>query len=217
MYSTLKLDPTKLRVFHEGRKRRVFVGDLVYVKENNNYEFIYNKKYTQSKNAIPVGPGLDLFKLRHESEKGKLFPSFIDRLPDKDNPAYNDYCKAQGIYPDEENLIILLGTIGKRGPSSFVYEQVYCDVFAVSEITQLRKQLNITQNDLAKAFDINRVTLLRIESGASHDISTLRLIQMLLEFPEVALWQLKQTGGRIHRDALTKLINYFESNLRRME
>lgn len=120
-----KLDESRLKIFHESRKGRTLVGELIYNKDNNSHELIYDKNYAYSKNAIPISPDLDLFKLRHQSKKGKLFPSFIDRIPDKSNPAYNDYCKAQGISPTEKNPIILLGSIGKRGPSSFIFEPVY--------------------------------------------------------------------------------------------
>ena len=34
-----------------------------------------------------------------------------------------------------------------------------------------------------------------------------------MNFPEVALWQLKQTGERLHSHVLGKLIKYFESKI----
>lgn len=207
----IKSDENRLQIFHEGRKRRIFVGELLYNKEKNRYELIYDKNYAYSKNAIPISPDLSLFKLHHLSKKGKLFSAFIDRIPDKSNPAYKDYCKAQGIFPDEKNPIILLGAIGKRGPSSFIFEPVYYSEFDPTDIAKLRKQLHITQHDLATAFDISKPTLQRIESGASQDLNTLKRIQILFKFPEVALWQLKQTGCRVHKDILAKLIKYFES------
>jgi len=206
----LKPDKDRLQIFHEGRKRRVFVGELTYDKANDIYTLTYDRNYAKSKNAIPIGPELDLFQLKHQSEKGKLFPSFIDRIPDKSNPAYEDYCKAQGISSSEENAIILLGAIGKRGPSSFIFEPVYYHEFNPADIIKLRNQLKITQHDLALALDLSKTTLQRIESGLSQDYNTLKRMQMIFIFPEVALWQLKQTGERIHRDVLAKLITYFE-------
>lgn len=160
-----------------------------------------------------LGRSLILFKLNHLSETGKLFSSFIDRIPDKSNPAYKDYCKAQRISFDEKNPIILLGTIGKRGPSSFIFEFVYSSEFNPCDIVKLREQLQISQHDFAEAFDISKTTLQRIESEKSYDLNTLKRIQILLEFPEVALWQLKQTGSRVHKDVLSKLIVYFEKDI----
>lgn len=210
MNCQIKLDKHRLKIFHESRKRRVLVGELIYNKEKDRYELIYDKRYAHSKSAIPISPNLGLFKLRYHSEKGKLFPSFIDRIPDKSNPAYNDYCKTQGISPTEKNPIILLGAIGKRGPSSFVFEPVYTSEFDSTDIIKLREQLQITQHDFAEAFDISKTTLQRIEAGVSHDLNTLKYLQVLFKFPEVALWQLKQTGSRVHKDVATTLIKYFK-------
>jgi len=201
----------RLKIFHESRKRRILVGELIYNKNKDKYELIYDKNYAYSKNAIPISPELDLFKLHHQSKKGEIFSAFIDRIPDKSNPAYNDYCKAQGISPAEKNPIILLGSIGKRGPSSFVFEPVYSSEFDSTNIIKLREQLQITQHDLAEALDISKTTLQRIEAGVSRDLNTLKYIQILLKFPEVALWQLKQTGNRVHKDVLIKLVKYFKS------
>lgn len=217
MNHPIKPNENRLQIFHEGRKRRIFVGELIYDKEKDRYELIYDKSYTHYKSAIPISPDLNLFKLRHQSEKGKLFPALLDRIPEQANPAYKDYCKSQGISPNEKNPIILLGSIGKRGPSSFIFEPIYHSEFNPVDITKLREQLHITQHDLARAFDITKSTLQRIESGASHDQNTLKRIQILFEFPEVALWQLKQTGGRIHSNVLTKLMKYFGSKSGTME
>lgn len=208
---SINLNKNKLQVFHESRKRRTFVGELAYIEKKDQYEFTYDMKYLDSKSAIPLGVDLSLFQINHKSKKGKLFSSFIDRIPLKSNPAYKDYCEYQGISPDEKNLIILLGSIGRRGPSSFVFEPVYEDIFSRVKIRDLRKQLNITQYDLAEVFDISKLTLNKIENGKSQDRNVLKLIQIFLEFPEVALWQLKQTGRKIHRNALIKLIHYFEN------
>jgi HipA-like protein len=207
----IKLDENRLQIYHETKKRRVFVGELTYDKKKDMYEFIYDKNYANSVNAIPISPDLSLFKMHHQSKKGKLFPSFVDRIPDKLNPAYKDYCKAQGISPNEKNSIILLGTIGKRGPSSFIFEPVYYNEFNPDDIKNMREKLKITQHDIAMAFDINQRTLQRIETGISQDPNTIKHIQIILTFPEVAIWQLKQTGGRVHKDVLAKLIKYFEA------
>ena len=209
----VELDKNHLHIFHESKKRRVFVGQLVYKPEEDIYEFTYDIKYSRSKKAISIGPEFSITQLHHHSEKGKLFPSLIDRIPSKANPAYKDYCESQGISPNENNSIVLLGSIGKRGPSSFVFEPVYQNKFGPVEIKNFRNQLKITQHDFAAAFDINKLTLQRIESNLSHDKNTLKLIQIFLQFPEAALWQLKLTGNRVHIDVLRELIDYFLSQI----
>lgn len=205
------LDTTKLLVFHEGRKRRIYVGELSYLEKKDRYQFIYDKKYTLSKNAIALGPNLDLFKEIIISPKGKLFATFFDRIPSKENPAYKDYCISQGISVDEKNLIVLLTTIGKRGPSSFVFWPKYISQFSASDIINFRKKLKITQYDFANAFDFNLLTIQRIESNKSIDHNTLKRIEIYLRYPQVALEQLKISGGAIHSDIFARLINYFSS------
>lgn len=211
MVFSIKRDPHRLNIFHEGLKRRFFMGQLIYHPKEERYELIYNAPYTHFKSAIPISPDLHLFQLNHFSEKGKLFPAFLDRLPDRENPAYRDYCNSQHISVDEKNNIILLGTIGRRGPSSFIFEPLYYSEFNITDIRKFRDKLKITQHDFALAFDISQSTLQRLESGDSQDINTLKRIEMLLSEPTSALWQLKLSGGTVHYTVLQKLINYFNA------
>ena len=213
MKSNFILDKTKLHIFHESRKKRIFVGELIYVKDKDRYELIYDKHYAHSKRAIPISPRLDLFKSRHKSERGEMFPAFLDRIPEKNNPAYVEYCKAEGISSKEKNVIVLLGSIGKRGPSNFVFEPVYYSEFSIQDIIEMRKQLQISQDDFAAAFNINRLTLFKIEAGKSKDTNTLKLLEIYWKFPDIALWQLKLFGGRIHKNTLNTLIQFFNGRL----
>ena len=205
-----KAVPNQLNVFSEGRKRRIFVGTLIYDDSKNTYEFRYDPKYARSKNAIPIGKELDLFK-KINTSKGKLFPSFEDRIPSKENPAYIDYCRSQGIDVEEKNQIKLLMSIGKRGPSTFIFEPIYQNNFSSEEIKKFRADLGLSINDMALAFDLNPPTLQRLETGGKTDLATLRRIQIYLTFPKVAMWQLTLTVGRLHTDIFHSLWNYFEA------
>lgn len=208
MHSELERNKNRLQIFHEGRKRRIFVGELKYIEEKDYYELLYDKNYVALKIAIPISPELDLFKIKHISKKGKLFSVFIDRIPLKTNPAYADYCFAQNISVNETNSIILLGSIGKKGPSSFIFEPVYENKFTSFDIIKIRETLDISQHDLAKAFGLSEITIKKIETGTSKDANTLKLIQMFFTFPECGIWQLKQTGSRVHSSVLLKLRKY---------
>ena len=140
----------------EGRKRRAFVGVLTFVPAENLYRFEYDEKYFRSKGAIPLGPELNLAQKAHLSNPAALFPSLTDRIPDRANPAYADYCASQGISVDEQNPIILLGTIGRRGPSSFVFESVFISADEVlGKFKNFRQELDLSIYDLAQAFDIS--------------------------------------------------------------
>jgi hypothetical protein len=162
-----------------------------------------------SKTAIPIGKELDLFKKVHSS-KGKLFASFADRIPSKENPAYDDYCKSQGISPDEQNPIILLVSIGKRGPSTFIFEPIFSNPFSYENVKQFRELHDISIHDFALAFDINPPTLQRLESGVKTDLGTIRRIQIYLEFPKVGLWQLKMNAGKLHYETFQKMWDILE-------
>ncbi len=207
-----KIDHSQLHVFTENRKRRIFVGCLHWNKDKNVFEFKYDFKYAKSKTAIPIGKELDLFKKTHTS-KGKLFPSFLDRIPSKENPAYPDYCKSQGISVNETNPIILLIAIGKRGPSSFIFEPVFLNHFDYKRIRNFRESLNLSIHEFAAAFDFNPPTLQRLESGKKSDPGTIRRAQIYLEFPNVALWQIEMNSGKIHTDTFHALWSYFEKGI----
>jgi len=215
MSSELKIDENKLYIFHELKKRRIYVGELIYDIKHDVYKFIYDKSYLNDKNAIPIGPELTLFKDVHVSKKGQLFPVLLDRIPLKSNPAYKDYCESQGISVDEDNPIILLGNIGKRGPSSFIFESAYIADFSVLNIIKLRQALNISQSDLALSLGIKKVTLQRIESGLSHDVNTNKLLEIYFNFPEVAIWQLRQRKMWMHHTLFANLVDYFRMSLHR--
>lgn len=211
MKFNLKVDPYKLHVFLELRRRRLFVASLTYDIDSDKYILVYDKDYINSKHAISLGPGLDIFTQKHISNAGELFPSLQDRIPDKDNPAYEHYCKSQGIDPNETNMIILLGSIGRKGPSSFIFEKVYKSNFNIQSLKDVRERLNITQHDFAKVFGISVATLQKLEYGISKDQNVLKLLEIYFSFPEVAVWQIQQNAGVVTTDTTISLIKYFES------
>jgi len=202
-----KIDKQRLEVFAESRKRRQFVGTLTWDNVKNWFEFRYDPKYARSKKAIPLGKELDLFKKSHVC-RGKLFPSFADRIPPRNNPAYEDYCRAQGISLDETNPIVLLVSIGRKGPSTFIFEPVIKDDFDVEEIRKFRLAADLSINDMALAFDLNPPTLQRIETKKAIDASTIRRIQIYLTFPKVAMWQVERNMGKLHSETFHRLWNY---------
>lgn len=206
-------DLNRLEVYTEIRKSKLFVGTLAYDVKSKQFTFDYERKYLLSKNAIPIGPELPLKKQHHTSKKGELFPSFSDRIPSRENAAFEEYCQSQGISPSEKNPIVLLTTIGRRGPSTFVFEPIYLTPDVAHEIRDFRKQLNLTLREISSAFDIHLPTLSKIETGKSKDKNTLKLLSIYLTFPSVALWQIHINKRKLHKNSLMKLVSYFESKV----
>jgi DNA-binding transcriptional regulator YiaG len=209
------IDPNRLEVYSEGRKRRIYVGELFYLPKKKKYCFRYDDKYRASSVAIPIGPELDLFKKEHFSKADRLFPSFIDRIPSRSNPAYEDYCRAMEISPSEKNQIILLGSIGKRGPSTFVFEPVLQSTLSSTQILEFRSQLKLSRYDLSQVLGCNELTLQRIERGQQSDSFTFRLIEIFFEFPEVALWQLDRTERKVNSEVAQTLREFFKMRLKK--
>jgi HipA-like protein len=216
----LQPDPNQLEVFHEGRRRRQLVGTLTYSPRTTRYTFTYDGKYLRQKSAVPLGPEMPLTMPAHHSKPKQLFPSLNDRIPSKENPAYPEYCEAAGIGPSETNTIRLLTGIGRRGPSTFIFEPVYTfDQDAlIAELKEFRQKLGISLWEVAAALDVPYLTMQRIEAGKSKDTLTMRLLYCYLAFPETARWQLRISGRYVNRETVEKILNFSQlSRERRSE
>ena len=208
---SLKIDPNQLMVFSETMKRRSRVGNLTFYPDRDQFRFVYDRKYLASSSAIPMGPELAFTKQGHWSKIGSLFPSFLDRLPSKLNPAYGEYCRSQGISVDEKNPIVLLSTIGRRGPSTFVFEAMPISEFSHLDVAKFRKALGLTLREFATLYDLNLPTLQHLETGVSKNVSLLRLIEIYSSFPEVSIQQLNLKGRELHSKIQIRLMGYFRS------
>jgi len=205
----LERSNARLEVYTEATKKKTFVGELRHEDEKNIFKFKYDNKYFKSKKAVPLGPDLSLRKKIHTSSE--LFNTFADRIPSKSNPAYADYCRAQGISLKETNPIVLLTTIGRKGPSTFVFEPVFEDKTDIpSALKKFRETLELSLEDFSKAFALNTVTVHRIEKRSSKDKNVLRLIDIYLTHPPVALEELQLTRKFVHHKVYSRLLEYFE-------
>ncbi len=199
-------DIIAVQVFLEKRRTRVFVGKLTRKKKDGkiNYHFEYDPSYLTNKAAIPVGPELSLIKEFYDSSV--LFPSFQDRIPSKENPAYVDYCITMGISVEEKDPIVLLCTIGHRGPSSFIFEPLFKENFTTEDLKNYRKELGLTIREFAGLFNISPGHLQRVEAKmfSGHDI--LERIERYKKYPEDTLDLIFRRGGVLHTDKKRMLI-----------
>lgn len=199
----------ELDVFLEKRRTRVYAGRLKYGKERESFVFEYSEKYIYSTGAIPLGPDIPLTKRKHKSKS--LFKSFNDRIPSSKNPSYNEYCKEAGISPGEDNQIILLATIGRRGPSSFVFEPVFQETISMEELKEFRKKLGLTIREFAAVFGFSTTTIYKIELGKDNVSEGTKRLKILIAFPHVSLNALMRNGGMLHENKKIYAIQYLES------
>lgn len=190
-------------VYLELRSTREFVGRLE--RKDTKYCFTYSKKYLDIKKALPVGPELPLTKLYFESNQ--LFPSFADRIPSRENPAYPDYCAEFGIDVDENNELILLATIGRRGPSSFIFEPERNSSFTPQDLKSFRMRLGLSTRDFAECFGISQASIVRIENGKTSGNEVLRLLEIYYLFPNVATYYIKNHAKKLHHKKEEKILD----------
>jgi HipA-like protein len=183
-----------LGVFLEKRASKKFVGKLY--RKDSTYIFEYDKMYAYSITSIPVGPELPITRRIHRSDK--LFASFSDRIPSRQNPAYVEYCAKFGISPNEKDDIILLSTIGKRGPSSFVYEMLEDSKYTSADYRKFRDELSFSIRDFAEAFDIGVSSLNKLEKDSEKVKESLKRIEIYDLFPDCALFELNRNGKLLH-------------------
>lgn len=180
-------------VFLEKRASRQLVGILK--RQNNDLVFLYNDRYFNAKNVIPLGPEFPLTQKEFISKK--LFPSLIDRIPSIQNPAYEEYCLAMGINPEEKDPIILLSTIGRKGPSSFIFYPIYQRTINSEDIIKYRKLLGLTTREFAAIFEFSQSSLNSLERKRIEGNEILKRLEILLYDPCVALHYLILNGGYI--------------------
>jgi HipA-like protein len=183
-------------IFLELYKTRMYVGLLQ--KKAGQFHFQYDDAYRRAKRIISLGPEFPL--IQKEFTTKAMFPSLLDRIPDPQNPAYPRYCQMFGMPPTVQDPLILLATIGKRGPSSFIFEPVYERDFTFADFDKFRKGLKITLQDAALLFDVSLSSLQKIKSGESSGKEVLKHLEFYYLFPKVLEFQLKQNGKFLHRD-----------------
>ncbi len=197
-------------IFLERFQTRLYVGKLE--KKENTFHFSYDHSYLKATHILSVGPEFPLTRQNFLSQE--LFPSFLDRLPDPDNPAYRDYCSAAGISTEINDPIVLLATIGKRGPSSFIFEPIYKDTFNFDECEKFREKIGITMQDFAYLFDISLSILQKIKAGESSGKEILKRLEIFMSDRNILYKQIKKNMGRLHTDKQRELMfHLLEENL----
>lgn len=192
----------EINIYSQTQTKRIFVGKLW--REGKKYFFEYDKSYQKLRNALSLGPELPLWKGKVSSNI--LFSAFSDRIPSKNNPAYKDYCREWGISENEKDVFVLLTTIGRRGPSTFVFEPGFKNEYAASQLKDFRIRLGLTQSEFEVLFDISHMTLVRLETGKLRNDFYLRYFELFDEVPQALAWMLEKRGQFLHDEKRTRLL-----------
>jgi len=195
-------------VFLERSKTRILVGKLQQLQ--GQFHFAYEDAYFKMKNILSLGPEFPLTK--QEFFSVELFPTFLDRLPDPENPSYKDYCTAAKVPVTVTDPIVLLATVGKRGPSSFIYEPIYKNEFSFQKAEQFMEVFSLSLQDFAYLFDVSLSVLQKIKAGDTSGKEILLRLEMCLSNLETLEYQIHKTRKFLHYQKLEKL-DQFLNNL----
>lgn len=200
------IDNNTLDFYLEIEHSREFVGQLKRSPEGH-FEFIYDEGYLRGKHALSLGPHMAANRKRYRSYT--LFPELRDRIPSRENKAYPEYCQQMGIAPDEQDEMILLRTLGKRGASRIVIEPHYVNHHDTAGLLrELMKETELSQHDLSLVLDIPKFSLSRIVTKKAKEGALVRLAATYLFHQEAFLDLLQHTGSRISPQRLQKLKAY---------
>jgi HipA-like protein len=174
-------------------------------RENVKLVFTYDENYFKAKNIIPLGPEFPLTQREFSSEK--LFPSLEDRIPSLQNPAYPEYCSAMGIDPKEQDPIILLSSIGRKGPSSFIFYPIFERKIKTEDVIKFRKSLGLTTREFSAIFEFSQSSLNALERNRILGSEILKRLEIILNFSNVALDFLLINGGHLIYEKWIKATN----------
>jgi HipA-like protein len=182
----------ELMVFCEFEKSRLPVG--VLRRKATRFDFQYDKIWLGYSSALPLGPDLPLRVGQYQSTK--LFKSFERRIPPRDSENYKRYCLERGIDHQESDPLILLGTIGHKGASSFVFELSRAQERHDFVLDCTRKLIDrFSYEIVAAAFGVNKTGLYKlVQSQVSPENSGIYGILELCFFNRpAATWKISQT------------------------
>lgn len=194
-------------IFLEKRKTRLYVGTLI--RKSGKLVFTYDEHYFKAKNVIPLGPEFPLTQKEFIAES--LFPSFVDRIPSVQNPAYPEYCLAMGVDPKERDSIILLSTIGRKGPSSFIFYPIFDRKLAAKDVIKFRESLGLTTREFSAVFEFSQSSLNALERNRILGSEILKRLEIILNFSDVALDFLFINGGYLTYEKWIKATNQLKA------
>lgn len=95
--------------------------------------------------------------------------------------------------------------IGKRGPSSFIFEEESTHTFSAKDLKNFRKQLGMSTREFAYCFECTQAAISRIEKGESSGRDLLKRMEIYANFPQVTLEQIEYKGAILHTKKRAKI------------
>ena len=172
------------------------VGQLKRI--DGQFVFVYDNKYFNAKHVISLGPEFPLTQQEFTSDR--LFPSLEDRIPSEQNPAYVEYCQVMGVDPKERDQIILLSSIGRRGPSSFIFYPLYDRTIRSQDLIAFREKMGLTTREFASVFEFSQSSLNALERNRIPGSEILKRLEIILNFPEVVSYLLHVNGAHLSNE-----------------
>jgi transcriptional regulator with XRE-family HTH domain len=99
-----------------------------------------------------------------------------------------------------------LSTIGRKGPSSFIFEPEY-NSFTAEDLKNFRQELGLTTRDFAECFGITQATIVRIENGQTSGNEVLKLLEIFYLFPSAAEYYVRKYGKKLHYKTEERVVN----------
>lgn len=192
----------EIYIFSQIKEKRIFVGRLW--RKSGFFYFEYSPEYKKAKTALALGPEFPIWKSEFKSKT--LFASLQDRIPSRQNPAYKDYCKEWGIDENETDELVLLTTIGKRGPSTFIFEPTLNKSYTGNDLRKFRSRLGLSQSEFELLFEVAHATLVRLENATSQNPFYLRYFEVFDKIPEALKLLIQERGIYLHDEKKERIL-----------
>ncbi len=181
-----------LKAFCEFERKRILVGTLT--RTDGTYTFVYSKSWLYYDNQFQLGPDLPLREKPFQSKK--LFHAFAGRIPPRKSENYARYCAERGISIDETDQLILLGTIGHKGASTFVFELDYSHERQTKVLNAVSALVDTFSYDVvAAAFGITKTGLYKLlgkKTKIEHS-SIYSVLEICILNPNAARWKISSS------------------------
>ena len=94
--------------------------------------------------------------------------------------------------------MVLLATLGRRGPSSFIFEGVRPESDTATNVAEYRQKLGLTIREFAAIFSASAASIQKLEHGRGVGGELIKRLSIYMTFPEIAAWEAVNNRAKIH-------------------